>query len=278
MIFVRDVRIIAAQELKVNLRQRWTLVFAVVFAALSLAISYFGLITQAIVGFQGFVRTAASLLNLVLCLVPVVALMMASLSFNGEKGVAELLFSQPVTRTSILLGKAAGLSAALGAALLFGFGAAGLLIALDTGSEGSFRYLAFLCFSLLLEMVFIALGAMIAIASSSRARSFGYALFAWFFFVLFYDLLAMGLAFVLNERTSNRLIFVSLFGNPVDLARVGSMLTLADTSIFGATGAALVKALGGNRGVAAAVAACALLLWIALPLFIANRILRRRDI
>lgn len=274
----QDIRIIAAQELRISVRQRWTLVFAAVFAVLSLAISYFGLVTQAVAGFQGFVRTSASLLNLVLYLVPVIALIMAALSFTGEKGGSEMLFSQPVTRNAILIGKAIGLTIALGVALLLGFGLSGLVIGIQAGTEGSFRYLSFLGFALLLEAAFIAVGTLIAIASGSPSRSFGYALFAWFFFVLFYDLLAIGVTFMLKEHTANQFIFGSLFGNPVDLARIGSMLILGDSTIFGAGGAALIKTLGGSREAAVGIAACALLAWIVFPLVIASRILRRRDI
>ena len=273
-----DIRTIAVHELKINIRQRWTLIFAIVFGALALAISYFGLVTQAVIGFQGFVRTSASLLNLILYLAPIVALSMATLSFAGEKGVGEMLFSQPVTRTAILTGKLAGLAMALGAATMFGFGLSGLVIAANVGMEGFSRYIVFLAFALMLEAVFLSLGALIAISSGSRSRSFGYALFVWFFFVLFYDLLAMGITFLLKERTANQFLFLSLFGNPVDLARVGSLLVLGDSQIFGAAGAALVRSLGGSRTGAVATIGIAVALWAIVPIVISSRTLRRRDI
>jgi Cu-processing system permease protein len=67
------IRTIARQELVINIRNRWTLVFAGVFGILVLAISYFGLVTGGSLGFQGFARTSASLLNMVLYIVPLVA-------------------------------------------------------------------------------------------------------------------------------------------------------------------------------------------------------------
>src|SRR5574338_931275 len=69
---------IARQELTVNIRNRWTLIFAGVFSVLVLAISYFGLATAGAIGFQGFARTSASLLNLVLYVIPLVALTMGT--------------------------------------------------------------------------------------------------------------------------------------------------------------------------------------------------------
>ena len=40
------------------------------------------------------------------------------------------------------------------------------------------------------------------------------------------------------------LIFLSLFGNPVDAARVAGLISAGDAAIFGAAGAALLKFLG----------------------------------
>ncbi len=267
---------IAGHELTINIRNRWTVLFAAVFGALALAISYFGLVTEAVVGFQGFTRTSASLLNLVLYLVPIVSLTMGTLSLAGDRGGLELLFSQPVTRTEILVGKVFGLMLSVVSSTLFGFGLAGLLIAGQMGTEGLSRYLAFVGYALLLESAFISLGAMIAVLGGTRGRALGYSLFLWFFFVLFYDLLAVGITFLLRERAANVFIFVSLFGNPVDLARVGSLIALGDPAIFGYAGAALVKFLGGPTASTLLVVA-GLILWTAVPLVVADLILRRQD-
>ncbi len=77
-------------------------------------------------GVQDFARTAVSLVQLVLLLVPLTALVIGVLSLAPERGAAELLFSQPVTRGTILFGKLLGLFQALGAAQAVGFGAAGM--------------------------------------------------------------------------------------------------------------------------------------------------------
>jgi len=271
------IRIIAGHDLTINMRNRWIVLFTAMFGILALAISYFGLLTEAVVGFQGFTRTSASLLNLVLYLVPIVSLAMSTLSCTGGREAGEILFSQPVSRTEILVGKLLGLLLSVAGSTLLGFGLAGLLIASQVGMEGLSRYLAFVGYALLLECSFLALGATVGVLGRTRARSFGYSLFVWFFFVLFYDLLAMGITFLLRERAANTFIFLSLFGNPVDLARVGSLIALGDPSIFGYAGAALVKFLGG-RGQSALLLAGGLVLWIAVPLGFAARILRRQDI
>jgi Cu-processing system permease protein len=273
----RIVMTVAGQETRINIRNKWTLIFAVAFGVLALGISYFGLVTAGVVGFQGFARTCASLLNLVLYLIPIVALTMATLGFTGEANTSQLLFSQPVTRSEILVGKLLGLAASAVVATLGGFGLAGLLIASRIGTEGLERYLAFVGLAILLELAFLSLGAMVAIVTGKKSKAFGFSLFVWFFFVLFYDLLVIGLAFVFSERTANLLIFLSLFGNPVDMARVSSLITLNGPTIFGAAGAALMKFLGGPWQANLALLT-GLVLWIAAPLFIAAGSLKRQDI
>jgi Cu-processing system permease protein len=274
---LQTITTIAGHELRIHSRNKWTLIFAPVFAVLALAVSYFGLVTEAVVGFQGFMRTSASLLNLALYLVPMVSLMVGTLSFTGEKGASELLYSQPVARTEVLIGKLLGALVSVVSAILFGFSLSGLVIAIQVGTPGLSRYLAFVGFALLLAAVFLCLGAMMALLSGTRVKSLGYSLFVWFFFVLLYDLLAMGLAFLLKERTANLWIFLSLFGNPVDLARVGSLIALGDQTAFGYAGAALVKFLGGPAASNVLVIG-ALFVWIAVPTLVASVTLNKRDI
>ncbi len=271
------IALIARQELIINIRNRWTFIFALAFGILVLSISYFGLITAGAVGFQGFARTSASLLNLVLYIIPLVSLMMGTLSFTNEKNCSELLFSQPVTRSDILVGKILGLFASIVAATLSGFGLAGLIIAVRSGAEGSLRYPVFVGFSLLLALSFLTLSALVSALCRRKSVAFGISLFLWFFFVLFYDLLVLGGTFVLRERTANAFLFLSLLGNPVDLVRVASLIALDGKEIFGAAGAALLRFLGGEVA-SFTVLLVALLIWIVLPILAARKALNSQDI
>jgi len=271
------VAVIARQELRVSLRSKWVQIFAAVFAVLTLAISYFGMVTSVVVGFEGFTRTTASLLNLVLYLIPMFALTASTLSFSLEKGAAEMLFSQPVRRTEILLGKILGLFGSLATAVVFGFGISGFVIAVYTGFEGMSKYLGFIGLTLLLLLTFLCLGAFASVISEGRARALGIALAMWFVFVLFYDLMALGLALLVNPHIAHSVILLSLFGNPVDLARVSGLLILGGATIFGAGGASLVRTFG-STGHAVAVLSFATLLWSVLVLTAAGCFLARREI
>jgi len=273
----RVVSSIAMHESKINVRNRWTTIFAIVFGVLVTSIAYFGLMTEGFSGMQGFTRTSASLLNLVLYLVPLVALTMGTLSFTGERGSMELLFSQPLSRTEVLIGKLLGLFLSIAVATLLGFSVGGILVVAGNGPEGLLRYASMVGLSLLLAFAFLSLALLVATIAHRKARAIGVSLFLWFFFVLFYDLLAIALTLFLRGEGANLAIFVSIFGNPVDVVRVATLILLDNVTIFGAAGAAMLRFLGG-AATALAVALAGLLLWILVPLLISCGLMRRQDI
>lgn len=274
---MRTVFEIARQELTINMRNKWTILFAVVFGLLVVSVSYFGTAAEGYSGLQSFTRTSASILNLVLYIVPLVSLVMGTLSFTGDKGSAELLYAQPVSRGEVLLGKFFGVFWSLALSMVVGFVVAGCVILLNTEPDGLGRYAVFVLLSLCLSLVFLSVSVVISIASKRKSKAFGLSLFAWFFFVLFYDLLTIGGVVLLKWPSANLFLFLSVFGNPVDMVRVASLIVLDDVTIFGAAGAALLRFLGGPLP-SVAILFGGLALWVAVPLFGSHRLLRRQDI
>src|SRR3989304_4796748 len=94
---IANVWTLAQKELRDALRNRWFLLFAAVFTLLALAFSYLSLAGAGVVGFAGFGRTTASLINLVLLIVPLMALTVGaqSLSAERERGTLAYLLAQP---------------------------------------------------------------------------------------------------------------------------------------------------------------------------------------
>lgn len=274
---LRGVLDVAVHELTINIRNRWTTIFAIVFGLLVTSLAYFGLMTEGYGGMQNFTRTSASLLNLVLYIVPLVALTMGTLSFTGDRGSMELIFSQPLSRTEVVLGKLLGLFFAIALATLIGFTVAGVLVVAGNGPAGLARYAALVGLSLLLALAFLSMAMLVATISGRKPRAIGVSLFLWFFFVLFYDLIAIGSTLFLQGVMANTAIFVSVFGNPVDMVRVAALVILDNVTIFGVAGAALLRFLGGPLAAVSALLA-ALLLWILVPVVTACLVIRRQDI
>lgn len=256
---------------------KWTLIFAIVFSALVVGVSYFGMMAEGYSGMQNFTRTSASLLNLILYVVPLVSLVMGTLAFTGDKGSIELLFSQPITRREVVLGKILGVFASISLSTLFGFSMGGMIILSSAGADGLVRYLFLVATSLILSLVFLNLSVLACTAVARKVKAYGFSLFLWFFFVLFYDLLVLGGTLLLSGRSSDIFLFLSLFGNPVDMVRVSTLIVLNNVTIFGAAGAVLIRFLGGG-GLSMAMLVAGLLLWSLVPTLISNRLLGRQDI
>lgn len=268
---------IARQELRITLRSRWLLIYAAIFAVLTLAVSYFGLTVIEYTGFQEFDRIAVSLLNLVLYIVPLATMLMAVQSFRTEGGATDQLFAEPVTVTEIVLGKVTGLVVAHVIATILGFSFTGILVGAKAGTRGFSSYLGLVGFTILVGLVFIALSSMLTILARRGARSYAVVLVAWFVLVLLFDLVIIGLSFALPEIWANRTAFAGVFLNPIDATRVATMLAISGKEMFGPAGAQLVRGLGGIAQ-AVAMLVAALIAWTVLPIVVGTVALSRQDL
>ena len=268
---------IARQELTIALRNRWTLIIALIFGVLLVSISYVGMLSEGFSGVQTFTRTTSSIMNLVLYLVPLFGLIAGTVAFTGDRGSTELLYAQPLSRSTVAFGKILGVQASIAVSTFGGFLCGAVVIAIGNGVSGIGRYAAMVGFALLLSQIFVGISFCISVIAHRTSKAFGMALGAWFFFVLLYDLLAIGLGLVLRGSSVNMAIFLSLFGNPVDIVRVATLLLLENASSFGVAGAALQRFLGGSE-VSVLVLVLSLFVWVAMPIILALRALRRQDL
>lgn len=265
-------------ELLLAVRSRWTQIFALVFAGLSLAVAVSGYILSGGRGIQDFSRTAASLVQLVLLLVPLTSLVLGVLSLTPERGASELLFSQPVSRGTLLLGRLLGLFQALAAAQAVGFGAAGLVVFSRAGEEGVGGFVLLVLGSLSITAVFLGIAALIAFGSPGRrTRPLALALVVWFVAVLLYDVAALGIASLLPSGRASRLLILAVLLNPVDAVRTGTLLGIEGTAAFGAASLAFLRFTRG-AGNAAWLLALSLLVWLVLPTALAVWRLKKVDL
>jgi Cu-processing system permease protein len=268
----------ARYELVLAVRSRWLQIFAVVFAGLALAVAASGYILSGGYGVQDFSRTAVSLVQLVLLLVPLAALVFGGLALTSDRGAAELLYAQPVARACILFGRTLGVWAALSAAQLAGFGLAGLVLQARTGTEGVDRYVALAATAVATTGVFLSIAALLAALNTGRrTRVLALALVVWFVAVVLFDVVALGAASWLRSGTASRVLIWATLLNPVDAARTGALLAIEGTAAFGAASLALLRFTGGMAGAAAAVA-LSLLVWLVVPFALAARALTRADV
>jgi Cu-processing system permease protein len=260
------------------MRSRWTQIFAAVFAALSLAVAASGYVLSGGAGMQDFARTAASLVQLVLLLTPLTSIVIGVLALAPERGAAELLFSQPVSRRSILYGRLLGLFCALGAAQAIGLGGAGLVVFSRSGEKGLAGYGILFLGALLLTAVFLGIAALLVSGGvGRRAKALALALIVWFSAVVLFDVAALGLASLLPSKAASRVLIGAVLVNPIDAFRTGALLAIQGTTAFGAASLAFLRFTRGPLGAAILLAVSAAL-WLALPAVLAARRLERADL
>src|SRR5690606_39412221 len=110
------------------------------------------------------------------------------------------------------------------------------------------------------------LGLLISVTSRSAVQAQGTAVFAWFAFVLLYDLVLIGSLAV--SGVPAEWLAATLVANPIDAARVLGVLALEpDLYLLGPAGAFLTSRLSSAG--AAAVLLSALVTWSAVPVVIA---------
>ncbi len=272
---VHRVRVIAREEYRRALETRWLFGFAALFAAFVIGLSYFGLAQSREVGFQSFARVTLSLLNLVLFIVPLTGLTLGVSSITASGDGLALLLAQPVGRAEVLLGKWFGLGAALTVAQSLGFGAGGVVVAMEAGSDGVPGFVVLCVLSVVLGWLTLAAALCIATLWPERLRALSAALGLWLLMVVAYDLVVLGATTLLSGLSLQSVLFPALLLNPVDLARVMTTLAVGSGALFGPTSAVLAKMFGSAGGIALGV--CVLALETIVPLAVAAQVFRRRD-
>ncbi|MGQ0711526.1 MAG: ABC transporter permease [Rhodoferax sp.] len=258
---------LAAKEFKDRLRNKWVLAVALVFTVFSLVITYFGGAAQGQVGPRSIEFTIASLVSLVIYLIPLIALLLGFDAVVGERerGSLDLLLSLPITRGELLLGKYLGLAAALTLSTLGGFALVALLLWRQFQWAGLFHYGGFMFSSVLLGWAFLSLAVLTSVLARERTHASGLAIALWFLFVLVFDLVLLGLLVATGGRYGGDAIAYLLLLNPADVFRILNVFSLEDVrTLYGLSGivpAALAKpwVMGG-----------VMLAWIAAPLALAR--------
>lgn len=270
------VAVVAGREVRAALRGRLIASFGALFALLAVGIALAGLGGSGLVLVQGFTRTAASLLNLSLYLFPLLGLVMGAAAFSGPGGDLELLVAQPIRRSTVLAGRLVGLLAAISAVALAGFGAAGLLVGLRAGPAGLEGYLVVAAASLLAGAIGLGIGALLGVLLPGGWSAVGWALAAWLYFAVLFDLGLIGALQLLGDARPGLGVAAALALNPIDALRTLALVRLDAELLLGPAGATLMGAYG--RGPGFFVLTIAAALWLVGPSSLAAALFARRDL
>ena len=272
---MKTILTLARKEFKDGLRNRWVLAIALLLTAFALSLAFLGSAPAGETKASPLAVTVVSLATLNIYLIPLIALLLSYDAVIGEieRGTMALVLTYPLARWHIITGKFLGQSAILAIAIAIGYSVAGLAIALlhkKTGFAWAVwqPYLKMTATTLLLGMVFLAIGYVLSALARQRGSAAGMAISVWLFFVLLYDFALLGALIAdkggkyLGAQTLNAL----LLANPGDVYR---LYNLSDNVASG---------LGAQNGIAGGVLLTALLLWIAAPLALGMLLFKRKTL
>ena len=249
-------------ELSNVARSRWLLAYAL----------FFAVVTDALVRFGGGEKALLSLVNVVLLVVPLVALVFGTTYLYDARDFTELLLAQPVGRAQLFVGLYLGLALPLALAFALGAGIPFVVHGVPEGYLGTLGML--LVAGTALTLVFVALAFLVAVRAVDKVKGLGVAVGLWLALALLYDGAVLLAVALFADWPLERPMLGLMLANPVDLARVLLLLRLDVAALLGYTGAVFARFFGGAG---AWVAAAALLAWIAVPVGLGVRAFRRKD-
>jgi Cu-processing system permease protein len=244
-------------------RSRWPLYYGLFFFAITDAFFRFG---------GDGPRVILSLMNVVLLVVPMMAIVLGAMFLYSSREYIELILSQPIKRGSLFFGLYGGLALPLAGAFALGVAVPFAL----HGALGSAAALAVLLASgVLLTLIFVALAFGLALATEDRIRGLGLVLGAWLFFAVLYNGLILLFVQTFSAYPIERAVIGLSLLNPVDLGRILLLLNLDAAALMGYTGAVFNRFFGSGTGQALTIAA--LLTWLTVPLALGHRAFLRKN-
>lgn len=239
---MREIITVASKEFKDGLRNRWLLSITLIFAVLSVGLSYFGAAASGTIGTTSLSTTIASLASLAVFLIPLIALLLSYDSFVGEQegGTLLLLLTYPISKNQLLLGKFFGQGGIIALATVLGFGASALLLFVQQSDIAiliTFSY--FILSATLLGFSFTAIAYIISLTVNEKSKAAGIALMTWFFFALVFDLALLALLVGTETGISQSALTQLMMLNPADIFRLVNLAGLDSSDVNGALAIAI---------------------------------------
>ncbi len=215
-------------------------------------------------------KVILSLMNIALMVVPLVSVVFTTIHFYNSYEFIELMLAQPVNRKVIFLGEYFAVAMSLCFAFTAGVGVP--MVVYGAGVQG----FTLLYSGIMLTLVFVSLAFLSAVLTRDKAKAIGVALLFWFYFSLIYDGLLLWVIYSFSDYPLEKVTLALVALNPIDLARILILLKLDISALMGYTGAFYKEFFGSNIGLIFSTAL--LCIWIVIPIGIALRIFKRKDL
>lgn len=256
---------VAGYEIRDVIRSRWLIGYTFFFLVITDALFRFG---------GGGEKALLSLVNVVLFLIPLVAMVFTTVYLYAAREFIELLLAQPIRRRQVFTGLYIGLTLPLSLSFVAAVCIPFVLHRGITNTQPG-TFLALLLAGIALTLIFTALAFLIVARTEDRLKGLGLAVASWLFLAVLYDGLVLLLISMLADHPIERPLLALMLANPMDLARVSLLLQFDVAALLGYTGAVMQKFFGRSIGVA--VTSLALGVWVFAPFFAGMRAFQKKD-
>ena len=243
------------------LRNRSILIYTLALLLLSLSV----LLTA-----DNIDKGIASLLQLVLFVVPLVCIIFSTIYLYNSSEFITLLVSQPLQRQGIWLSLFMGLASAMSLAFLMGIGLPILIFAYSPSG------LSLIVGGLLLSLIFVAIASCTAVSIRDKAKGIGLSIMLWLYFSLIFDAILLFILFQFADYPIEKALVVASMLNPIDITRILILLEIDLSAMMGYTGAIFRNFFGTGLGMA--VTLSVMLLWVVVPIGFATRYFIKKDL
>ncbi|OIO63136.1 MAG: hypothetical protein AUJ47_06530 [Candidatus Marinimicrobia bacterium CG1_02_48_14] len=236
---------------------------------------FFLLLTEGLLRFGGgSTKTLISLSNVVLLVIPLMAIIFGAMYLYHSREFTELLLTQPVNRHQLFRGLYLGLAVPLAFSYGAGLGLPFLFHGFNAASDVALL-LVMIGSGIFLTFIFTALAFWISVTCNERVKGLGFSIVLWLFFAVIYDgLVLLVVAWFADYPLEKAVITFTIF-NPLDLARILLLLQMDASALMGYTGAVFQRFFGSLWGIG--IATVALVGWTAIPFWLGLRRFARKD-
>ena len=208
--------------------------------------------------------------NLVLMVIPLIAILFSTIYVYNSNEFIELLASQPLKRSMIWTSLFIGICVSLMISLII---SVGIPILIFTPAKLG---LIIILLGAVLSVVFTSIGFLSSILFKDKARGIGMSMIIWLFFALIFDGLVLFLLFQFSDYPIEKPMTILASLSPIDISRITLLMEMDSAALMGYTGALFKKQFGSTNG--AIFIALILVSWATLPYLWSLRRFMKKDI
>lgn len=251
-------------EIHNTIRNKWIIIYSF----------FFFFIGYALFAFSGDGSKAfISLMNIVLFIIPIVALVFGSIFLYNSREFIEMMLSQPIDRKSLFFGLYLGTALPLIFSWIIGITIPYFLFTVNYNNTE--ELILVIIIGSLLTIIFTAIAFLIALKQDDKSKGLAYSIFVWLILAILYDGLVLLIIYTFEDYPLDKFIIGLSIINPIDLGRIFFLIQFNISALMGYTGAIFQKFFGANLGIV--ISSFCMILWVILPVYLSLKLFGKKD-